>query len=66
MNHFKFLILWLRNKVAVRRGATLPGVGCTATSEEEMMTAMDVTWHRSTGAQHFDEMKPLKGNLRTD
>lgn len=56
-------LLWLLNKIAVRRGLILPGVGCSATSEVETISTLRGNWVRATGTRLWRDLKPLAGNL---
>jgi hypothetical protein len=65
MNQLKLDLYWNFNKTAVRRGLSLIGVGCSATSEVEVISTLFNTWERPTGTRAWRRMKPLARNLRT-
>jgi hypothetical protein len=58
-------LLWRLNRLAIRLGWPVPGLGCTADTFEEVIEFRGRTWHRRTGTLKWDPMLPLAGNLRT-
>ena len=56
-------LCWSLNKFAVRRGLTVPGIGCSATSEVETISTLWRSWIRDTGTRPWRNLKPQAGNL---
>ena len=65
MNQFKLNLYWLLNKLFLRRGLDLFGIGCSETKEVQTITTSRCVWERPTGTRAWSEMKSLAGNLRT-
>jgi hypothetical protein len=65
MTQRKLNLLWRLNRLAIRIGWSVPGLGCTNDTFEEVIEFGSRTWHRRTGTMKWVQMLPFAGNLRT-
>lgn len=65
MTQRKLNLLWRLNRLAIRIGWPVPGLGCTAGTLEEVIEFGSRAWHPRTGTAKWLPMLPFAGNLRT-